>query len=739
MAITCKGHHIYVGRDAFELTVEENVINESHKTLYDSTGNDYDFSAIRLARGVFAPSEEGEKEPSSPNAPIGVDDKGNVNQAATAPTDLSYESFLPALLPECVTPDIITRIHIAQMSSNMIFEDPTVNNLGCSSVGLTDRSERFSSNATSKVLRSVSRFQKEIAYANHANYSTVVLPPLRVLPCSRNGFVPPYRYASLLSTILVDDPDEVPVTFWIPVPLIYNLNGTIIDGLEVWNSLNVLVGHRFLLRALVDIPVGMSLPPSNNPKVDFLENIDDFLIRWKACNTPCFRVHPELLSSTDDCVEYHAVRFFLGYGANCLATFANCVDYYKGEYEYTDPELVAKEKINPKQGPHESLRREVAKICATFRDLDEEENGSFPYHDIPQIPLQPLAWNLDNGSYDSFEQDVVKYRKYREAITLALQDRVEEGLISKTTLMVVGAGRGPLVQLALEAITEMNLPMIDVDSDDSVVGVRVFCIEKNVNALHYLKYRHSIEPLWENVSIIDTDMRRWDTTHRANIMVSELLGSFGDNELSPECLDGAQRFLDPRGVSIPQYVRSTLEPISCHNLYQAVQKRKLECPYNVAAYRYASLVEDTVNVFDFATPNLSLSVGKDGNDLQIDHNGRRAVLEWTATSTGICHGFLGYFHCDLYRDVSISIDPTSISKYDDCGKTFAWFPIYFPFGSPLMVYEGDTITGTMARLSDSTSVWLEWSGDVSCGVTRRLRASCGAVNSNGEQYKIKKR
>lgn len=33
---------------------------------------------------------------------------------------------------------------------------------------------------------------------------------------------------------------------------------------------------------------------------------------------------------------------------------------------------------------------------------------------------------------------------------------------------------------------------------------------------------------------------------------SELLGSFGDNELSPECLDGAQRFLKPDGVSIPQ-------------------------------------------------------------------------------------------------------------------------------------------------------------------------------------------
>ncbi len=30
---------------------------------------------------------------------------------------------------------------------------------------------------------------------------------------------------------------------------------------------------------------------------------------------------------------------------------------------------------------------------------------------------------------------------------------------------------------------------------------------------------------------------------KADILVSELLGSFGDNELSPECLDGAQKFL----------------------------------------------------------------------------------------------------------------------------------------------------------------------------------------------------
>jgi hypothetical protein len=47
----------------------------------------------------------------------------------------------------------------------------------------------------------------------------------------------------------------------------------------------------------------------------------------------------------------------------------------------------------------------------------------------------------------------------------------------------------------------------------------------------------------DKVEVIPTDMREWTTTLRADIMISELLGSFGCNELSPECLYGAQKFL----------------------------------------------------------------------------------------------------------------------------------------------------------------------------------------------------
>jgi len=45
------------------------------------------------------------------------------------------------------------------------------------------------------------------------------------------------------------------------------------------------------------------------------------------------------------------------------------------------------------------------------------------------------------------------------------------------------------------------------------------------------------------VTVISSDMRLWNPPEKADILVSELLGSWGDNELSPECLDGAQRLL----------------------------------------------------------------------------------------------------------------------------------------------------------------------------------------------------
>ena len=44
-------------------------------------------------------------------------------------------------------------------------------------------------------------------------------------------------------------------------------------------------------------------------------------------------------------------------------------------------------------------------------------------------------------------------------------------------------------------------------------------------------------------------MRTLELPEKIDILITELLGSFGDNELSPECLDGAARFLKRELIS----------------------------------------------------------------------------------------------------------------------------------------------------------------------------------------------
>jgi hypothetical protein len=95
---------------------------------------------------------------------------------------------------------------------------------------------------------------------------------------------------------------------------------------------------------------------------------------------------------------------------------------------------------------------------------------------------------------------------------------------------VVGAGRGPLVSASIRAAAAAR------------VRPRVVCVEKNQNALVTLAHRRAADPLWRDaaVEVVGVDMRGWagpaavgGDEGKADVLVSELLGSLGDNELSP--------------------------------------------------------------------------------------------------------------------------------------------------------------------------------------------------------------
>lgn len=184
----------------------------------------------------------------------------------------------------------------------------------------------------------------------------------------------------------------------------------------------------------------------------------------------------------------------------------------------------------------------------------------------------------------------------------------------RLVLTVVGAGRGPLVQAALEALREAGVPLC---------RTRVFAVEKNWNAVITLRSRVRSDTClgWRAVEVVEADMREAGdcVAERADILISELLGSFGDNELSAECLDGAQmRLLKKGGISIPSAYISSLEPVATHTLWQAIDSYKdpkqFECTYVVNMFaKYFPAKEGPRECFHYRHPHFLLPFGDEGD------------------------------------------------------------------------------------------------------------------------------
>ena len=114
-----------------------------------------------------------------------------------------------------------------------------------------------------------------------------------------------------------------------------------------------------------------------------------------------------------------------------------------------------------------SFPRYLSHLNEQVTPLTEGELFVLGYEDALQTPLQPLMDNLDSGTYQVFERDTIKYDLYEEAMHRALLDRPDNAAAEPYVIMVVGAGRGPLVRRALAA------------ADAAKRRVRVYALDKN--------------------------------------------------------------------------------------------------------------------------------------------------------------------------------------------------------------------------------------------------------------------
>ncbi|KAL5002099.1 PRMT5 arginine-N-methyltransferase-domain-containing protein [Aspergillus recurvatus] len=427
--------------------------------------------------------------------------------------------------------------------------------------------------------------------------------------------------------------------------------------------------------------------------------------------------------------------------------------------------------------PHLSYMRNLQQRQPPRTAIERFGTG---YQDYLQAPLQPLTVNLESITYEVFEKDPIKYEWYERAIAKALSDWVEQKKPTsnpdgRVVVAVVGAGRGPLVTRTLKA------------SAQSGVEIDLWVVEKNPNAFVLLQ-RHN-ENLWGGkATLVHSDMRAWkgprvrkntsstepvgqslgiegqflytpdpnqnsavspglDPTEfvhsKIDIIVSELLGSFGDNELSPECLDGVNHLLNPaHGISIPASYTAHLTPISAPKLHADVTNQTVsnpaapETPYVVMLHAIDYLSTDQYDAgpgkpvrssvatvpseptrpfvqtaWSFSHPNRDIPPQPASTSMISNaHNVRRTRLTFPVPNRGVCHGLAGYFETVLYRDVELSTNPVTMDSKS--ANMISWFPIYFPLKTPLNVPDNGEIVVTMYRQTDDRKVWYEWMVEV---------------------------
>lgn len=488
--------------------------------------------------------------------------------------------------------------------------------------------------------------KQETAWAGHLGLTALLFP---VLPQNL------VNYARCLSNCIANLPyAEILIRIPLEIPDIW----------DRWNSLRNLCGHNSKIKIALEISGDLPEGPSLN--------------RWYSEPISAVIVSKQIFLTNKNGYPVLSRRH---------------QEFVKKLFKYTGQFIISgifDEPIEKNGLP--SYQQYIRHLYRTQEQPSDLEKMAMDYEDYLQTPLQPLMDNLESMTYEVFEQDPVKYIQYEEAIYKALLDRKDFKPNEPLVVMVVGAGRGPIVDRAINA------------SKRAERKIKLYAIEKNPNA--FITLQQKKETWGDQVTIVFTDMRYWDSPEKADILVSELLGSFGDNELSPECLDGAQKFLNPEtGISIPCDYTSFITPISSTKLYNEVAAYKdvahFETSY-VVKFNKVCEISEPKPLWSFQHPNWNIEQNQGSMNFNL-HNDRYNFIEFTVPENMTIHGIGGYFEATLYKDVKLSINPKTHSE-----GMFSWFPLFFPLKIPMYVTANTTISAHFWRLHDAKKVWYEW-------------------------------
>lgn len=264
------------------------------------------------------------------------------------------------------------------------------------------------------------------------------------------------------------------------------------DPFEAWHELRAMCGHH--PRLCVALEVGADLPDGGDAALErwlgepvraALISTDAFLTNKHGYPTLSKR-HQKLVST----LLQHDVQIVL---------------HGPRRHEPPPAPVVGQQESRAPAHPLAPYLEYVSFLYRRLPAPSECEVAESSYRDFLQCPLQPLMDNLESATYETFERDATKYDVYQQAVETYLREKVPDEQVETAdavVLMMVGAGRGPILSRCLAAADATNR------------RVRVYAIEKNPNAVVTLQ-RRAVAEGWGDRCAHTPRTERCDCVRRA--------------------------------------------------------------------------------------------------------------------------------------------------------------------------------------------------------------------------------
>ncbi|KAI3642484.1 hypothetical protein MP228_012039 [Amoeboaphelidium protococcarum] len=369
-------------------------------------------------------------------------------------------------------------------------------------------------------------------------------------------------------------------------------------------------------------------------------------------------------------------------------------------------------------------------------DRNEYQQKVDQYHDILQVPMKPASDYLSDYTYRMFLEDRVKYYQYRNAFVQWLKNNP---YMQSYSILNVGSGsQAPLIFQFIQAIR-----IVGVD----LLKFRFYAMERNIyaaRALQRLITKYELQKVV--ICLPPADIRHVDQVYFIkadlqfcgfDLVISELLGSFGDNELCPECLRPAEHFLTVgfHQKFIPYKYSAYIQPITSTVLKRKIRELSAQdaevtscTPFVVNMKQYASIGMSAAKVWEFSHPLSEQEDFTRDSGTHVFQNQHEVPVRLDAVA--------GYFDCELIKD-SQSVD-TKISIVPESGTDGlnSWFPIIFNLEEPVIIEPSQSVCIQFKRKRDSHSMWYEWQVNVLDQISAEVKYVSKVYNLDGQHYKI---